>query len=164
MALIKPKYETPVSLTATNLHSMAASSTLVAGWQSAEIDNTTNRYGDYAVSGKLTLATGYSAGSVQVRAAAKRNGAYPSPLTSSEGEPLTFGDVTLRDAATKLLGAFAIRADPGTDDVYEFGPFSIREAFRGVMPEDFVIWIASTGALAASGNEVIIQGITFEIV
>lgn len=164
MALVKPKYETPVAVTFTSLNGLPASTSLLAGAESAEISNSTNRYGDYLVSGTLVMADAVAAGTIQVRVAAKNDSAYPSPLDGTDSTE-TFLDATLRDSATRLLTAFETRADPGaTNDTYYFGPCSVKQEFGGTLPEKFVIWIVSTAALESTGHSVKVQGVTHEIV
>ena len=52
------------AITTTGIASMATSSTLTAGWSYAEIDNTTNLYLDYWISGKNTVGTTPTANTV----------------------------------------------------------------------------------------------------
>lgn len=57
MADIKAAYAASASVTATGLASLASSSTLVAGYSLAEIDNTSNKYCDYEAALKATAGT-----------------------------------------------------------------------------------------------------------
>jgi hypothetical protein len=63
MASTKVAYASSGSVTIT-LASLATSSTLVAGRSSAEIDNTTNLYLDYFLSGKISVGTTPTASTV----------------------------------------------------------------------------------------------------
>lgn len=153
---VRLSYVASSALTVTNLHSIATSATWVAGWESAEIDNSTNKYLDYLISGKLVLGNSATAGEIRVYVVAKIDDAeWPDVFDGTESTE-TWTTTTIRDAAAKLAFSTATRADPGTDDTYPIGPFSVAALFGGVCPEKFVLFVThSTGVnLASSGNEI----------
>jgi hypothetical protein len=161
MADRKLAYAASSALTVTNLHSVASSATHVAGWESAEVDNSTNKYLDYLISGKLVLGNSATAGEIQVYIVAKIDDSeWPDVIDGTESTE-TWTTTTIRDAGAVLAFSCATRADPGTDDTYPIRPFSVASLFGGVCPEKFVVFIAhSTGVnLAAAGNEVHVKGI-----
>lgn len=161
MADRKIAYAASSALTVTNLHSVASSATHVAGWESAEVDNTTNLYLDYLVSGKLVLGNSATAGEIQVYIVAKIDDSeWPDVIDGTESTE-TWTTTTIRDAGAVLGFSCATRADPGTDDTYPIRPFSVAALFGGVCPAKFVVFIAhSTGVnLAAAGNEVHVKGV-----
>jgi hypothetical protein len=160
MASIKIAYAASSALDVTNLASMATSATWIGGWESPTVDNTSNLYVDYLVSGKLALGNSATAGEIRIYAVAMIDDSeWPDVIDGTQSTE-TWSDATLRDASAVLLKAFATRADPGTDDVYPFGPVSVAAAFGGVCPAKFALFIShSTGVnLAASGHEVHVKG------
>lgn len=161
MANVKLAYAASSALTVTNLHSIATSATWVAGWESGTVDNTTNLYLDYLVSGKIALGNSATAGEIRVYIVAMIDDSeWPDVIDGTESVE-TWTTTTIRDAAAKLAFAAATRADPGTDDVYPIAPFSVAALFGGVCPAKFSIFIThSTGVnLASSGNEVHVKGV-----
>lgn len=162
---VKIAYAASSGLTVTNLHSIATSSTWVAGWESDAIDNTTNLYVDYLVSAKIALGNSATAGEIRVYIVAQNDDSeWPDVFDGTESTE-TWTTTTIRDAASKLAAAAATRADPGTDDVYFIAPFSVASLFGGICPAKFVVFIThSTGVnLAASGNEVNIKGAYYNV-
>lgn len=157
---VKLAYAASSSLTVTNLHSIATSSTWVGGWESGEIDNSTNKYLDYLVTAKIALGNSATAGEIRVYIVAKHDDAeWPDVIDGTESTE-TWTTTTIRDAAARLGAVSSTRADPGTDDVYFIGPISVASLYGGICPEKFVVFIThSTGVnLAASGNEVQVKG------
>ena len=67
MGAVTQEYAASSNLTVTNLHSLPASSTLLSGWTSGTIDNTSTKYEDILISAKFTKASSnMQAGSIQV--------------------------------------------------------------------------------------------------
>lgn len=161
MADVKSAYAASSAMTVTNLHSIASSATWVGGWESAEVDNSTNKYEDYLISGKLALGNAATAGEIRVYVVAKIDDSeWPDAMDGTESTA-TWTTTTIRDAAAVLGFSAATRADPGTDDVYPIHPFSVAGCFGGVCPEKFVVFVThSTGVnLAASGSEMHQKGV-----
>jgi len=162
MSDLKIAYAADIDLDVTNLHSIATSSTWVAGWESDLIDNSTNKYLDYLVSCKIALGNSATAGQIRVYVVAPVDDAptWPDVMDGTDSVE-TWTTTTIRDGAAKLGAALETRADPGTDDVYFIAPFSVAALFGGVCPEKFVLFIThSTGVnLAAAGSAVVARGI-----
>lgn len=164
MATIKTAYRASSNLTVTNLHSIATSSTWVAGWISGIIDNTSDLDLDKIVSGKFALGNSATAGEIRVYAFAMLDDSnWPALLSAgtagTEGTA-TVTTATIRDATMQLVWAAATRADPGTDDVYNMPKTSLRGVFGGVLPPKIVLFAThSTGVnLASSGNQISVIG------
>lgn len=165
MADVKIKYRASSNLTVTNLASIATSSTLVAGWLSGIIDNTTDLDLDKWITAKFALGNAATAGQIAVYAIAMLDDStWPSSALTSgtfgtEGTG-AFKDTTNRDAVAVLLWTCATRADPGTDDVYQMAMSSLRGAFGGIMPPKCVLFAThSTGVnFASSGHQVTCVG------
>jgi hypothetical protein len=163
---IKKFYRNSTNLTVTNLASIATSATLVAGWLSAVIDNTTQLDLDEIITGRIALGNGATAGQIAVYAIAQLDDAnWPaSALTSgtfgTEGTG-AFKDATNRDSVAVLVWATGTRADPGaTDDTYQIAASSLAGAFGGLMPSRCVLFVThSTGVnLASSGHQITVKG------
>lgn len=167
MAEIKRKYQASANLTVTNLASIATSSTLVAGWLSGIIDNTSDLDLDKLITGKIVLGNSATAGQIALYAIAMLDDSnWPaSALTSgtfgTEGTG-AFKDATNRDAVAMLLWAAGTRADPGTDDTYQIAASSLAGAFGGILPAKCVLFLThSTGvSLASSGHQITCKGTT----
>lgn len=161
MANIKSEYNASSSLTVTNLHSIATSSTWIAGWDSGLIDNSSNKFLDYLISARIALGNSATAGQIRVYVVAMLDDStWPTGFDGTESTA-SISTTTLRDSFAKLAIAADTRADPGTDDVYELGPVSVASLFGGVCPAKFALFIThSTGVnLASSGSTVYAKGI-----
>lgn len=159
MAAVNIAYAAAVSMTVTNLNSLASSAT--AGWQSAVVDNTSSKYLDALVAVVIDYANtapANSKGSYIFAYSGDEAGVYTNPVSGSEGT-LTLLDVTANAQSIKLIG-FA----PYTtaDEVAEAPVFSVAAAFGGILPPYWGICIINhTGAaIAASGNSVKWVGVT----
>jgi len=161
MANIKLAYAASSNLTVTNLNSIAASSTLLAGWESDAIDNTSNLYLDYILSGKISVGNSATAGQIRVYVVPMLDDStWPGVFDGTESAE-TEVDTEIRDGFAQLVRSIDVDADAGTDDVYYFGGISIASFFGGIVPSKFVIFIThNTGVnLASSGNQVTIKGV-----
>lgn len=165
MADIKNAYRASSNLTVTNLASIATSSTWVAGWVSALIDNTTDLDLDKLISGKFALGNSATAGEIRVYAFAMLDDTNWPDLLSAGTEGTegtgTVHTTTIRDAAMVFVWGASTRADPGTDDVYNMPPVSLAGAFGGVLPPKVALFVThSTGVnLAASGHQITVKGV-----
>jgi hypothetical protein len=153
MSDIKSAFASAVSMTVTNLHSLASSAT--AGWQSAVVNNTSNLYLDALVQVVLDFANTAPGSSKQAMVFAYggiESGVYSNPASGSEGT-ITLVDVTSINQNLRPLGNIPYTT---TDEVAESSPMSVAAAFGGVLPPYWGIVIInhSGAALAASGNTV----------
>jgi hypothetical protein len=156
---IKAAYAASADLTVTNLHSLAASATHVAGWESALIDNSTNLYDDYRITAKITLAAAsLAAGEVRLWLVGMLDDTnWPDPFDGTESAE-TVVDVEQRDSICKL-GALA-QTDTDANGVYYLDCSSAKKVFGGNLPHKFVVFVtqSTTQALAAAGNQVTVKG------
>lgn len=150
MADLNIKYGTDAALTQTNLDGIASSATLVAGWTSAAIDNTSALAVDYLITGQFQVeSSGLSAGTIVVYAYAPLNDTPTWPDLFSAGTEGTEGtatvhDTEVRDGAMRLVAAIA--TDTTASRYYSFPPTSIAGIF-GHVPPYFAIFVTqSTGA------------------
>ena len=160
---IKTQYVASVAMTVTNLHSLASSQDLSAGWSSASVANTTNKYLDYMVSGTFTThASNRQAGVINVYIIAALNDtptwtATASGTIGTEGA-LSFTDVEERDSLCRLLTSITV--DNTASAIYAFPPTAIAPLFGGVVPTHWAVYVAQNAAtttaagLASSGSAI----------
>lgn len=155
---IKQALQAVQTLTVTNLHSLASSAT--AGWQSAEIDNTSNLYLDSLVQVVLDFANTAPANSKAAfvfGASGIETGKLSNPFSGSEGT-LTLTDVTTTAQNARQIGTVPYNT---ADEVAEGSPMSLAAACGGIHPMFWSLGIInhSGAALAASGNTVKYRGV-----
>ena len=164
---IKQKYGTSLSSfgALTALHSLASSSTNVAGWTTAVKDNTTNLYLDVLIAAQFTTsASATTAGkSIKVYAYATPDASATMssgvPDLFSSGTEGTVGTATVhdeeqRDSGMRLLWVGVVDAG-GSNEVFVMPPTSLAQAF-GAVPPYWALWVVQdTGqALHISGNAI----------
>ena len=149
---VKLVYGSVVSMTVTNLNSLASSAT--AGWQSAVVDNTSNLYEDAHVQVVVDFANTAPANSkaLFVFVYSGLETTYTNPCTGTEGT-LTLVDVTTTPQAMKLLGTLPYTTQ---DEIAESSVWSVADLFGGKLPIKWGLAIInfSGAALAGSGNTV----------
>lgn len=155
----KLKYgASPLTLTVTNLHSLASSSTFSSGWTSAWIDNTATLAPDYLVTAAIASGATPTLGSVRVYTYAQHSDGAAAPDLFSVGTEGTEGAATVHDAE-QLDSSFVLLwssvIDTTTNDVYTMPARSIAQAF-GCVPRKFALYIAhdSVAALRSTVNAV----------
>lgn len=166
MADLKIAYAASSNLTVTGLDGVASSSTHVSGWESAEIDNSTNKYVDYLVSAKFTVeSSGLSTGEIRLWAVPKLDDSnYPGGFDGTQSAETT----PLDDANGTIGGAVLLKVvatDTTASQVYYMHAVSVASGFGGVCPEKFVLFVTqSTGTtLETSGNQVTTKGVYYTI-
>lgn len=139
MTDIKIAYQTDQTLT-NAIESLATSSTWVGGYESAWIDNATNLYADYLITGKVTVGTSPTASTeirIYVVTSTEDGTTYPDVFDgTTSAETVTSEGV--RDGFAKL--AAVLRVDSTTSDRgYPFA-FSVASLFGGVCPREFCLF------------------------
>ena len=157
MADIKQAFGAEQTLVVTALHSLASSAT--AGWQSAVVDNTTDKFLDVMVYFILDFAATAPANSKGIYALAYSGigASYTNPASGAEGT-ITLPDVTTNPLSLRSIGFIPYVT---SDEIVESPHFSIGLAFGGTMPPKWgvVLMNHSGAALAASGNTAKYYGI-----
>ena len=155
---IKKAYAASVALTVTNLHSLATSATWVAGWESAEIDNTVNLYLDYAVEALIRVGAAPTAGEIRMYLVKERlDATWPDVFDGTESAE-TITDTEIRDAIARPAAATVTDATASRD--YFLTCPSVAAVFGGNMPRKFSVFIthSTVQALAATTNAVAVTG------
>lgn len=152
----------------TALDSLASSSTLVAGYESNVIDNTSNKYVDALVSGRFkTNNTAPTAGAmiaIYIGSILEDTPTYPDVFDGTAStETVTSTDI--RNAALRL-GA-AVITDATANRVYDIAPFSVARLFGGIMPKKWFVFVTqNTGqnlnATSGNGGQVWYTGIKYD--
>lgn len=157
---IKAKYAASFTIESSGYNSLAASSTRVAGYESAAIDNGAYSGGpmkDFHVAGYFkAAAANHNAGQIDVWAIGCVNDTPTWPdVFDGTASAETVTSVNILNSIGKPIAA--ILGDSTNDRVYPFGPVGIAQLFGGSVPDQFVIFVAqniqtSTNAWAASGH------------
>lgn len=143
------------AFTVTNLHSLGNSTTAV--WNSDAIDNSSNLFVDALVTVKIKThaTTGVTNGVAYVYAYGTVDGgtSYTDAVDGTEGAHTTITYPNLR-----LIGTVSCAT---VNTTYTGGPFSVAQAFGGVLPQKWGIVIMNqTGnTLNASGSSATWQGV-----
>lgn len=162
---IKGKYAASVTMTTTNLQSLASSQTYIGGWGSASVTNTSNLYLDYMIAGTFTTASSnrQATGNINVYVIGALNdtptfGTVASGTAGTEGA-ITFTDIYRLNAQVRLLQPIFV-GESGSATVYNFPQTGIAQLFGGVCPTNWYLYIAqnvtttTTAGLASSGNAI----------
>jgi hypothetical protein len=148
MADIKIAYGTASDATIT-LASLASDTNLLAGRESASVSNTTDKFLDYLVSGKITTGTSPTTGrSIQVWAVGSWD-----------------GTTNHKNSICRLVAEMS--TDNNSNRQYDFSSVSLREVFQGSIPPSFVFFVThNTGVAlnATAGNHQIRLQPVFETV
>lgn len=146
------KYGSTTTITAA-IASLGSDTNLLAGLESSIIDNTTDGFEDFILSGKATTGTSPTASrQIEVWAVAWDSNAWPDVFDgTSSAETITSADIK-----AALCKAVAIMPTNNTSDrTYSFTGVSAKQVFGGVLPSKFVLFIThNTGVNlnATAGN------------
>lgn len=159
---IKSKFLASVTLIDTALNSLAASSTLTAGYETNAVDVG-------AMSGGPPTDI-YLSGHFKAGAANPNAGQIEVWVIGAENDTPTWPDVFDGTASTETVNsrnslfacgrlAAAIIGDSVNDRVYSFAPVSVASLFGGVLPDQFLVFVTqsiqtSTNAWASSGHAI----------
>lgn len=143
---VKIVYGAQQTLTMT-LASMVTSSTRVAGVEATAVDNGTNKYLDYLISGKITTGT--------TPTDAKQIDIWIIPaLNDTPTWPDVFDGTDSVETVTSVgilascgVLALVISTNNTSDRTYPFAQFSVAALFGGRCPQDFTIFITHDTAV-----------------
>jgi hypothetical protein len=157
MADIKIAYGSSVDLTFTSLNSLAASSSLLAGAESAAVDNTSNKYTDYLLGGYIKAGAANSqVGVIEVHVVGILNDTEWPDVFDGTDSAETITSAEIKGAVCRQAAYLPTTAT--NDRIYPFSPVSVANLFGGSLPKKFVVFVTqtaqtSTNALASSGHK-----------
>lgn len=160
---LKQQYVASSNLTVTALQSLAASASLVAGWQSDVIDNSTNKYINGELKGIITAgATGAQVGVIEIwiiRMIDDTN--WPDVFTGAGQAAKTVTSRNVLYSCGVLVKSIA--TDAVASRAYPFNVPDVASYFGGMHPEKCLVFIthtaqSSTNTLAASGQQITYKG------
>lgn len=165
MANVKIEQAASSAITST-LASLASSATFVIGRESAAVDNTTNKYLDYILSGKITTGTTPTVNTeIRVYVVGITNDTtYPDTFTGADGG-VTVTNAFILDAALAFASRMQVSAT--SNIAYWIRPLSVAALFGGVLPKKFSVYVAHNTAVALNatgGNHVLSITGTYETV
>jgi hypothetical protein len=136
MATTQPAYAAAVTHTIT-LASLASDTNLIAGRQGTVIDNSGSTLVDALVGGKVTTGTSPTAARViEVWAFGTYDG-----TTYSAGAGTTDANFTPTGEKTLMRMLTSIDTTSTSNQTYEWGPVSCAEAFGGIMPPEWGVFV-----------------------
>jgi len=149
---IKPFYATEINATIT-LASLASSSTLLVGRQSAEIDNRTSLNQDYLVSGKITTGSSPTTSRpIEIWVVAPLDNAAPTYL-GGFGVSDAAGPTLIQENKNTICRLVAsITCNATSNQQYDFGPVSIAALFGGFCPARFVFFVTQNTGVALNAT------------
>lgn len=155
MATATINYGTTTTITC-GVASLASSSTFVAGRESTQIDNTSDKFIDAHLQGFVTTGTSPTASktiAVYVWGSHTSLATTARDVLDGTDSAETITSENVRNGFLRIAAAMIV--DATSNQKYEFGPVSVAALFGGVMPEYWGIFVAHDTAVAlhaTSGN------------
>ena len=142
---VKIEYAASSAITIT-LASLATDADLAAGRESTLADNTTNKYLDYLIAGKITTGTSptVSKAIYVFVAGLMEDSTWPSVLDGTDSDE-DFVSANVRNNVCKPVAVMVVTAT--SDATYYFGPVSVASCFGGVVPKKFVVFVVHDTAV-----------------
>jgi hypothetical protein len=154
MATLTINYSANTAIT-MDLANLGTSATFVAGRESSQIDNTTNKFVDALVSGQVSVGTTPTANTqinIYVWGADTSLATTALDVLDGTDSAETLTNVGIRDALR--LGA-SINVPANTSDVaYIVLPFSVASLFGGILPKFWGLFVAHNTAVNLRNNAV----------
>ncbi len=151
----------------TDLDSLAASSTWLAGRESSVIDNTSNKYVDALLSGRFKANnTAPTAGQIHVYVGELLNDTEYPDVFDGTGSAETVTAAVIKDSALKL--AHVIITDATANRIYEFSGISVASLFGGVLPPKWFVFVSHSmvqtlNTTGSAGGQCWYKGIKYDI-
>lgn len=121
---------------AGSLAAAPSDASLVSGYAVAQIDNNTAGALDYLISGKTTTGSAVEARQIQVWLYSDVDASAYTGNATGGGAILTAGTAE----RTNMRFLTSIYVDNAANHTYEWGPYSVAEAYGGFVPGRFGIW------------------------
>lgn len=150
MATVKTNYDLSSDIS-ISLASLASDTNLLAGVESAEIDNTVNGRRDFWISGKITTGTSPTASrQIEVWAVGSIDGTLWPDVFDGTGSAETISLAGTKASVCRFVANMATTATSDKD--YYFGPVLLSSAFGGDIPPKFVIFVTHNTAVALNAT------------
>lgn len=154
MTTLTVNYSSNTAIT-MDLANLGSSATFVAGRESSQIDNTTNKFVDCLVSGQVSVGTTPTINTninVYVWGAETSLATTALDVLDGTDSAETLTNIGIRDALR--LGA-TVNVPANTSDIaYIVLPFSVAQLFGGVMPKFWGLFVAHNTAVNLRNNAV----------
>lgn len=163
MATATLNYTGPTAITC-GVASLESSATFVAGRESDQINNTSNKFIDALLQGFATTGTSPTAGkTINIYVW----GSHTS-LASAARDTLDGADSAETITSENVRNGFLKRAASITIDststrTYEFGPVSVAALFGGVMPQYWGLFFAHDTGVALDSGTFQYTGIKYDV-
>ena len=168
MAVLTATYATKATIT-ISIASLATSATFVAGGESNEVDNSSNKYVDAFLQGKVTVGTTPTANTqIQVFAWGSNESLATTALDVLDGADSaeTITSAGVRNGLLKLAAVLDVDATT-SDRTYYMGAVSVASLFGYILPKFWGLFVThNTGVnlnATAGNHEFIYQGIKYDI-
>lgn len=149
--------------------STATSSTLLAGVESDQIDNTANLFDEALLQGFVTVGTTPTINTfiyVYVWGSHTSLGTTARDVLDGTSSAETITSAGIRDSFLKLAAVLIVDATT-SDRTYEFGPISVRSLFGGAMPQYWGVFLThNTGVnlnATAGNHQMKYTGVTYTV-
>ena len=132
------------------LASLPTSSTLLVGRASTAVSNTTDKFLDVSVAGKIMAGASPTGGVIEVWAYASFDGTstYPDSITGTDADK-TMTSANVKSSALKFLWATSV--DAVSDRPYFMPPTSIAQVF-GQVPSNWGLFVTHSTAVPLNGT------------
>ena len=154
MASVKLAYASSSNLTIT-LASLATDSNLLTGREGTAVDNSTNLYIDYLISGKITTGTSPTdVKEIRVYVVAELDDSTWPDVFDGTDSAETITSAQIREALCKPV--VFLQTNNTSDRTYSFTGISVAALFGGTCPRKFVVFVThNTGVNlnSTSGNQ-----------
>jgi hypothetical protein len=166
MAVTTTTYGASTAIT-MDLSALAASASFIAGRESNEIDNSSNKYVDALVRGTFTVGTTPAiTGGLAVYVWGSDVAASATNLDVIDGVDSAESFTTTSLGATVKLASFTPVLVNTSDTTYQVALFSVAQLFGGAMPKYWGLYVAHnmTAALrtnASNTNSFTYTGVTY---
>jgi hypothetical protein len=161
MTTASPVYGTPTAMTIT-IASLATDAALVAGRASTALDQKDSLDAiDVLVGGKITTGTTPTASrQIEIWAYASYDDAEYSGSATGSDANLT------PDAKENMVLLHVIPTDATSNKTYKWGPKSIAQAYGGVVPVQFGVYVVHNTAVnlhaTGSNHEIVYTAVKYE--
>lgn len=149
---IRNAYPDHGDLTIT-LASLASDTNLLVGRQSTEVVNTTTKFIDFLISGRITTGTSPTGGTIEVWAVAAFDTlgtTYPDTVTNAGDLVRTWTNSVIKNSAAKLI--YSVSPTTVNNISYPWSGISIAGLYNGTCPPRFVVYVTQSTGVALNST------------